>query len=169
MQQPSGWVTIAAHAQDPAWYEMARLISWSGYVPTTTDANPLGLPTFAGDSGILGDAYTTTEFSPPSINVSYSQPCVHISPLGAFNHLFRIVVTASVVAWVVPEAFVLLEYSKHTPRPTTLHGTPREPRSTQIPGHVICALVRSSSPSQWSPRGRMALSPRFPLGLTGRW
>ena len=59
---------------------MVKLIDWSGYEATpghsTTGLMGSALPTFSGNSGLLGDVYTTSEFTTPSVNVSYSRPGV---------------------------------------------------------------------------------------------
>ena len=94
VENANGWVTLTAHATDPAWYAMAGLISWIGVVPNqqqqvtnvyfAANTSVGGLPSFAGD--MLGDAYSVREFSPPSINLSYSQPGVRfVGIYGAYS------------------------------------------------------------------------------------
>ena len=74
---------------------MAGLISWLGVVPNqqqqvtnvhfaANNTSAGGLPSFVGD--MLGDAYSVREFSPPSINLSYSQPGVRfVGIYGAYS------------------------------------------------------------------------------------
>jgi hypothetical protein len=79
-EKAPGWVTIHAQPADDRWYSMVKLIDWSGYEQTpghsTTSLMDSALPTFSGNSGLLGDVYTTSEFTTPSVNVSYSRPGV---------------------------------------------------------------------------------------------
>ena len=88
-----GTVTIRAKPANQTWYGMAKLITWFGYVltgssdgDTAAESDTSGsrlLPAFSIDPNALGDQYTTREFSPPEINVSYSQPGVHF--LGIYS------------------------------------------------------------------------------------
>lgn len=75
VQNSIGSITITAQPADLSWYSMARLISWSGYVPAVCSGAARcssSLPSFSPNS--FSEAYSTDEFSPPSINVSYSRP-----------------------------------------------------------------------------------------------
>ena len=78
VERAPGWVTIRAQPADERWYSMAKLLAWSGYEATPSTGRLVGsaLPTFSGNTGLLGDVYTTQEFATPSVNVSYSRPGV---------------------------------------------------------------------------------------------
>ena len=67
-------------------YEMAKLITWHGFLPIPGKVTGRGLPMFSLDVTLMASEYTTREFPTPQVNVSLSQPGVYfIGIYGAWS------------------------------------------------------------------------------------
>ena len=81
-----GQGTVVAHPTNATLYNMAKLITWHGFLPAVGKATARGLPMFNLDVTLLASEYTTREFKRPQVNVSYSQPGVYfIGIYGAWS------------------------------------------------------------------------------------